>query len=250
MKFAPNEKRPWLIASLCGLVGAALVLTLFRVPRSPRPKDIGAKIPKSDGTESIGLARIDDRDASSRLRDEALLRDPTPLFLPTSWNVGENALPANARQEPGSAFRDYAPKLTFPIADLRLGLPAPIAVPQQVPDVFDTDTPKRPYLGFGQTDRAVDALPKRTAYIEVAAIANGGLALAEPIEASTPPPENNWQPLEFLVAIDRAGLVRPATLVTSSQVSSVDAYFRDFLTDGLHIGERLAPGFYRVSIGP
>ena len=86
--------------------------------------------------------------------------------------------------------------------------------------------------------------------MEVAAVADGGLVLAEPVVANAPPSESSWQPLEFLVAIDRAGLVRPAMLVTSSQVSSVDAYFRDFLTEGLHIGERLAPGFYRVSIGP
>lgn len=247
---SPTEKRLWLIATLCGIVGAGLVLALFRAPRLPRPKEVAAQAPKTDGSESVGLARINDRDASSRLRDEALLHDPTPLFLPTRWNVGENALPANARQEPGSAFQNYAPKLTFPVADLRLGLPAPIAVPKRVPDVFETDTPKRPYLGLGQTDATVAALSKRTAYVEVAAVADGGLALAEPILTSASPPEGSWQPLEFLVAIDREGLVRPATLVTSSQVSSVDAYFRDFLTEGLHIGERLAPGFYRVSIGP
>jgi hypothetical protein len=250
MKFARAEKRLWVFASVCGILGTGLVVALFRVPRSPLPKEIATPTPKNAGSETVGLARIDDRDASSRLRDEALLRDPTPLFLPTRWNVGENALPANARQEPGAAFSDYAPKLTFPVADLQLGLPTAIGVPKRVPDVFDTDKPKRPYQGFGQTDRSVEALPGRTAFVAVAAVADGGLVLAEPVIGNAPPSESSWQPLEFLIAIDRAGLVRPAMLVTSSQVSSVDAYFRDFLTDGLHIGERLAPGFYRVSIGP
>lgn len=254
MKSAPVERRLWLVASLSGIAVAVLVAVLFRVPGSPGSKETTVaakpKTPKTDQHEPVGLARINDRDASSRLRDEALLRDPTPLFLPTRWNVGENALPSNVRQELGGAFRDYAPKLSYPLANLQLGLAPPIAVPERVPDVFDTEKPQRPLLGFGQTDAAVAQLPARAAYIEVAAVADGRRVLAEPVVGGSLPSESSWQPLEFLVAVDRTGLLRPAMLVTSSQVSAVDTYFRDFLGSGLHVGERLAPGFYRVSIGP
>ena len=72
MKFSPGEKRLWLIASVCGLVGAVLVLALFRVPRASRSKEVAAQAPNANGSQPVGLARLDDRDASSRLRDEAL----------------------------------------------------------------------------------------------------------------------------------------------------------------------------------
>ena len=66
------------------------------------------------------------------------------------------------------------------------------------------------------------------------------------------PPANNrdWQPVEFLFAINAAGSVGRPMVTTSSQVPEVDAYFRDYLAKSFHLGERLAPGFYRVVVGP
>jgi len=80
MKFTPSEKRLWLIASLCGLVGMVLILALFRIPGSSRPKDVAPVTPKVAGSETVGLARLDDRDANSRLRDEALLHSDSAVF--------------------------------------------------------------------------------------------------------------------------------------------------------------------------
>jgi hypothetical protein len=36
----------------------------------------------------------------------------------------------------------------------------------------------------------------------------------------------------------------------SSDIEEVDAFFRDYLVKTLHLGERLAPGMYRVVVGP
>lgn len=248
MKPVGSDKRVWLIATLSGAAGVALIALLFRTQAVPR--NVAQASPKSPANSAVALARVNDGGASSRLRDEAMLRDPTPLFLPTRWNAGENALPADARREPGSSFRDYPAKLNFPPSGLQLDLPSPIGVPARPADAFSTDKPKRPLLGIGRSDPPVLAVSPRTAYVEVAAVSDGRRVIAEPIMGGQLASENSWQPLEFLVAIDRAGLVKPAVLLTSSQVATIDAYFREFLSNGLQIGERLAPGFYRVSIGP
>jgi hypothetical protein len=39
-------------------------------------------------------------------------------------------------------------------------------------------------------------------------------------------------------------------LTAHSNVAEVDAYFGRFLAEKLMIGQRLAPGFYRVVVGP
>ena len=56
--------------------------------------------------------------------------------------------------------------------------------------------------------------------------------------------------MEFLVAVDAMGLVGPPTLTESSRVAAVDGYFQNYLVKTLHAGQRLAPGFYRICIGP
>jgi hypothetical protein len=56
--------------------------------------------------------------------------------------------------------------------------------------------------------------------------------------------------MEFLAAVDPAGLAAPLTLTTRSGVEDVDTYFQNFLAHTLRVGERLAPGFYRISVGP
>ena len=56
--------------------------------------------------------------------NDAALTDPTPLFLPTKWNAGQNALPANTQREPGGSFQGYPPKLAFAETELKLDFPA------------------------------------------------------------------------------------------------------------------------------
>ena len=50
-----------------------------------------------------------------------MLRDPTPLFLPTEFNSSRKDY---VPREPGGAFAGFSPKLTFGEAELDLHLPA------------------------------------------------------------------------------------------------------------------------------
>jgi hypothetical protein len=133
---------------------------------------------------------------------------------------------------------------------LKLNLPAPIDVPTRPADAFASEKPTRPFEGLGQKDEPPPILSPRGAFVRVTAAANGQSIIAEPLQDANPPNDAAWQPLEFLVAVDRVGVVRPPVLTESSSVAAVDGYFVEYLVNRLHIGERLSPGFYRISFGP
>jgi hypothetical protein len=241
MKLPQADWSRWLVASVLALVVTVLVLSLFRMPGG----DEGSARPENRGVEPVTLAPGTD----SLLNEEALLRDPTPLFLPTKWNAADNALRPDTRRETSGAFESYPPALKFAGAALALDLPAAVAVPRRPAEAFGTDRSQRLLSGFGQSDWEVAPLAPRAAYVKVTG-ADGQVVFSRPIEDAAPPSEAVWQPLEFLIAVDTTGMVRPPVLIESSRVAGVDGYFEDFLAKGLQIGERLSPGFYRVSIGP
>jgi hypothetical protein len=236
--------RAWLVAGIGGVVAIGALLVLFHGPRGPAAVPAPAK-----EAPAVGVARIDAA-GNSLLREEAMLRDPTPLFLPTRWSAGENALPRDDRREPGSSFADFPAKFAFETADLKWRLPPPVAIPARPAEAFATDRPKRPFIGFGEGDPEVTPLKPRGAFVKIVAENDGRVAFAEALPSAKPPGDAAWEPMEFLVAIDRAGVVSPPVVTESSRVAAVDAYFQNCLTDKLHVGERLRPGFYRVSIGP
>ncbi len=232
--------RIWLAAGAIAIAVLAMATALFRWPEDKTPT-VPPKPPRP-----VTLAR----DTDELLTEEAALRDPTPLFLPTKWNASENALLADVRRDLGSSFRGYEPKWRYTGSELALPLPPAIEVPRQTAEVFAAEKLKRPFLGFGQRDTELKPLAARGAFVEIVAAGSGRTLLAEPLVEAVPPAEAAWQPLEFLVGINPIGVVGSPVLTTSSQVAAVDAYFRQYLLKTLHLGERLPPGFYRVAIGP
>jgi hypothetical protein len=233
--------RVWLIAGLSGSALIVALLALFKVPPDPtHPETPVVKEPRAQ----VELAW------NALLAEEAVLRDPTPLFLPTRWNVVEDALAMNAPRELGGAFQDYPPKWSFAEAGLKLELRPVVQVPQNAAEALASAEVERPFEGFGQFENAVEPLTERGGFIQVASSQDGNVVLKQPLLTSRPPVDVPWQPLEFLVAVDRSGLVGSAVLTESSRVPAVDSYFREFLINSLRIGERLDPGFYRINIGP
>ncbi len=232
----------WALAAAGSVVTVVLFLGLIRTPEV----SLARRPSKPAAAAKVELAWKGD----ALLKEETGLRDPTPLFLPTRWNASEDALALNALGEPGGSFPDYAPLWAFDPAELKLELPAPVEVPLKAADVLAIDKPDRPFGGFGETDSSITPLPSRGGFIEVAAQGSGQVILRQPLPEEKAPVEGTWQPLEFLVTIDSAGIVRPPVLTESSRVAAVDSYFENYLVKTLHIGEQLAPGFYRISIGP
>jgi hypothetical protein len=239
MQTAPEPRQRWIFPALGALVVLAVVALLFRGPGRAR---VGAIPPVPAPARAVKLVSLK--------KNEAALTDPTPLFLPTEWNAGQNALPANTQREPGGSFQGYPAKLAFAETELKLSFPAAVAMPDRPADALASDRSGLTFLGLGQTDRPVIQLIVRNAFIEILEASTGVRLLAHPLPDALPPGGVAWQPMEFLVAVDAMGLVGPPILTESSRVAAVDGYFQNYLVKSLHAGERLAPGFYRICIGP
>jgi len=229
----------WIYATVGAVVVLVLISLLFRAPTA-RVGKLGPLV-TSANPGAVQLVSLK--------RNEAALTDPTPLFLPTEWNAGQNALPANTQREPGGTFQGYPAKLAFAENDLKLNLPSPVAVPARPADALASDGSMRSISELGRADRASPQLVSRNAFVEILKAGNGQPVMAQAIWDGAPPGKA-WQPLEFLVAVDAAGLVGPPVLTESSRVGVVDGFFQNYLVKTLHAGQRLAPGFYRVCIGP
>jgi hypothetical protein len=177
-----------------------------------------------------------------------MLRDPAPLFLPTDFNSSRKDY---VPKEPGGAFGGFQPEYVFDPSQLVLNLPPAATIPNSPAEALAGDPPGAPFIGFDRADFVVEPLSPRTAYVEVVSAGTGRSVFGEALRDAHPPRTSvPWQPMEFIAAVDSAGLVGPVVPTMRSGVDEVDAYFGLYLAETLRIGQRLAPGFYRISIGP
>ena len=247
-----GDRVRWVVAAGSAVVVLGALLALFRFPAiptvtSPRPSSILA-------APQVQIAKSATGDAV--LTEELALRDMRPLFLPTERNVTVR----EPRREPGRTFlADDTLKLSFGDADLDVdaGLP-PVATingkrAQEAAslDAVGRDAGDAALHGFGRAAATVEAVRPRGAAIDVVAVASGHEVLSAQLAVEARPPGNKpWEPLELLAAVDAAGLIAPLVVTSSSRVDEVDAYFRNFLARGYRIGDRLPPGFYRITVSP
>ncbi len=176
-----------------------------------------------------------------------MLLDPTPLFLPTEFNSSRiDYVP----REPGGAFAGFPFKNAFADSELDLHLPPATAVPATPADAVADDPPGAPFIGFGRADPVVEPLSPRGAYVEIMDAGTGRSVLGMTLVDARPPAAAPWRPVEFIAAVDPSGLVGPLVPTSRSGADDVDSYFGRYLADTLRVGQRLAPGFYRIVVGP
>jgi hypothetical protein len=190
------------------------------------------------------------------LQDEAVLRDPRPLFLPTRLNA---SLP-EPRREAGQVLFELDRLADEPAeADAAIvrDLP-PVAVlngrSASAAGAVDTLVATQGEVGvagLGRGGRVVDPLPVRGGFLQVVSTATGSTVLSESLASSLAPAGGKvWEPLELLAIVDAGGLAVPLAILNSSTVDEVDAHFRRILAEVFRIGERLPPGFFRLVVGP
>jgi hypothetical protein len=246
-----EARNRWTIAAVggCGLLLVLLVLLRLSAPTVPL-----AGPRSSHPKATVQMARPDDADLL--LKAETELRDLRPLFLPTDRNA---ALP-EPRIEPGRTFHDNEmPKLTFTEAEAQVSRNLPPVVmlngqPVAKATPADALSPNKSELalqGFGRADPRVAVFSPRGGYVEVTALETGSRVLGETLPVTARPPvDKAWAPVEYIAAVDAAGLVSPLVVTVGSRVDEVDAHFRDYLAQTFRIGERLSSGFYRISVAP
>lgn len=243
-----GEKRRWMLSAALAAVVVAGVVLLFRVPGNHiRPAPAKGAVP-------VQVARPGRADPL--LREETELRDLTPLFLPTE----RNASLAPPRREPGRTFLDdESPKYRFTEAELHLakGLPPasmvngkPAAAAEPV-DTFSPQVSGSSLAGFGRRPWTMAAFSSRGGFVEVVAAGSGRPVLSDALPPrGRPPGDKAWGPVEFLAVVDAAGLASPLIVTEGSRVEEVDAFLGNYLTRTYRVGDRLAPGFYRITVAP
>ncbi len=250
---AAESKRTWILAVLAASVTVAGVMALFREPSPPAPPPARVK-----PTVELPVP------GNLLTSDWAAFKDPIPLFLPTKWN---SSPPERDRREPEGDFNGYGPIYTFSVNDLQLNLPASIAVPARPADALVENAPGNPFLGFGRADVAVSPLTARWAFVEIVAAASGRTVFTRELAdeaavkgAASPLREGTWQPLEFMAAVDAAGLVGQLTPVVRPEAAADDPFLQlpgkslaileNYLAQKLRIGDRLPPVFIALSSVP
>lgn len=241
-------KQRWSAATVAASVLAIAVVSIFRAP------PVVQRLPEAPAG---GVALTTVARDKSVLSDETLLRDLAPLFLPTERNASLRRLPV---REPGGAFLDdERPKLGVSDAGWRFDRDLPPVVTlngrplagASALDDLPTGLPEAAAMGMGRRPRPVPFLAPRGGVVEIVALRDGERQLSEPLAPEARPPTDKlWQPLEFLASVGPAGLVAPLTLTARSGVEEVDVFYRNYLARTFRVGERLAPGFYRITVAP
>ena len=249
---AVEARGRWVVAAVGAIAIVTILLLLFRVPA---PVTALSRPPVSSTPKAqMQIARTDETDVL--LRTEAELRDLRPLFLPTE----RNAALSEPRLEPGRTFlRAEILKPTFSDADAQISKALPAIVQlggkpmldATVADVFCPQEQRLTMEGFGRGAATVTPLEPRGGYVEVSAMKDGRRVLGMKIPISGKPAvDKAWAPLELIGVVDAAGLVSPLVVTDGSRVDEVDAHFRTYLAQTFRIGERLPPGFYRITVAP
>ncbi|MBI3884244.1 MAG: hypothetical protein HY302_00710 [Opitutae bacterium] len=182
------------------------------------------------------------------LQERAKYFDPTPLFFPTEFNFGQNQAPEIARRQPGQVFASYGAKLRFTDSSMPAYGQETAATSERLGDVLAQGN-EAPFAGIGARDDPRAPLAGRAAFMEVNALADGKTIVAQALH-QLKLPRTDFAPLEFLVVVGSAGVIGEPVLLAGSGWEEVDAFFRDYLVQSFHLGERVGPGRYRVVVGP
>lgn len=223
----------WTVSFVAAIAVVSAVLGLFRLPAISAPQAPAIPAPQLILQWSAGK--------DGAVDEKNLLTDPTPLFLPTKWNATQRiSVNIDAPRKLG----DYPPSFSARSPDQIL--PPPV----EIPAPLDSGSPMAPLHGFGRHDVEVAPLPARGAFLEIVAEGTGRKVLNRALPDAAPPAENGWQSMEFLVGVDDAGLIATLEPTKLSGSVEVDRYFQRYLAQTLRAGQRLAPGFYRITVGP
>jgi hypothetical protein len=182
------------------------------------------------------------------LQERAEFFDPSPLFLPTARNAGHEALPLRLVVQPGQVFLNFSAKLRVVEANLPSYGSDAVTAPEGLADVMARAS-EAPFAGLGETASPRRRVEPRAAFLEVKSI-QGSALIQTALHDDVAIPRSDFAPLEFLATVSASGLVVQPLLVVGSGVDEVDSFFRDYLGKGFRLGDKLAPGVYRIVIGP
>lgn len=249
-----------MLVALVALVAGALAIV--QIVRLPEPDaSVAAKNPGA-----LTLAQLNASRRNRILNDEAMLLDPTPLFLPTQYNFSQTEVAKIAHRDAGEVFKLYPAQTTFAENTFEISFPDPVQPPARPVEALAYGNTLTPFVMLGRGDRKETPLRARMAVVEVVDAKSGrtlfALPLAQPSGGETRPggaaippavtAGDLWSPLEYLVAVGVDGAIGEPTLVRGSEPQAVTRFFEEYLMKNVHIDahRQLASGFYLLRVGP
>lgn len=234
----------FLLALLAGLLAHFAGFMLFRVRTEPAevlnfPKPFVQYLGKTGASNDPVL------------REQALLFDTEPLFLPTPWNFAAQ----EGRRAPVGLrplFDAFAVDVAVSESDFHLRPPVPAS---DLNTLALLRVQRGNSMGtFGQAPALTAALPARGARLSVTRLdarAPGVSVLEEDLPTSAAPPAGDalWGPTTFLLLFSAGGPVGAPILTNSSGNDTVDQYWHDQLDDRFR-HHPLPPGTYQIVVGP
>ncbi len=181
------------------------------------------------------------------LRERAEFFDPAPLFIPTSRNYGQGQLPVRLVKQPGQVFTSFGSKLIFADGGLSNYGTENLATTESVIDILGR-TNGAPFAGMGEAGIVRELVYERMAFMQIKRLGDGELRNITLSDVLLP--RADFAPLEFIVAVGPAGITGGPLLSLGSGRDEIDIFFRDYLAKTYRIGSVLAPGRYRITIGP
>jgi hypothetical protein len=263
-----ENKKLGAFALLAALVLGAAVFALSRAARIGGPARAAGGLEgggaglaggASAAPASLGISRIDGgRARGTALEEQAVLFDPTPLFLPTARNASQTDIGLVVRREPGEVFRPFPSRLVYSDSVFAVAFPDPMVPPSAPVAALEIGRTANPYVPLGRFERELPPLAGRLAFVEVLKAASGEKVLAVPFDAEGPGVgadfgalrSESWRPMELLASLDNAGFTGAPLIVQGSGSDRVDKIVRELLIRELHLGQRLQAGFYVFRVGP
>ena len=231
------KKRVWVsLAFAVGSIGSwwlwtsSAVLVMPAKPTANRPSVVLATNMKGSG--------------DSALREQAEYLDPTPFFFPTKWNFA----PENIIRQPGQIFDWIEPKLVFSEQNIKSYSAEPVIGAANLAEIVKSGN-EAPFAGMGEREVSPVVLGERGGFLEISSLREGKTVIAQKLE-KIPGVDSDFSPLEFLVSVGPIGLTTDPILMSGAGREEIEVFLRTYLAKSFRVGERLAPGRYRVLIGP
>lgn len=193
---------------------------------------------------SVVLAAALKGPGDSALREQAEYMDPTPLFFPTKWNF----VPENIIRQPGQIFGWIEPKLVFLEPNIKSNSAESPTSAANLAEIVKSGN-EAPFAGIGERNIVPVVLDERGGFLEISRLRDGKTIIAQKLE-NIPGLDANFSPFEFLISVGPSGLNADPIVMNGSGREEMEVFLRTFLAKSFRVGERLAPGTYRILIGP
>ncbi len=238
---AATQRFPWVGVSAVVALALIGVVAGLRLPESV---DVSAE---KQALPSLILTRTGPEASAELLAEQLAAYDPTPMFIPSVMNSSTPAIPPAARPGAGGPFAALPPDL---IKTGVLRFPSLVSIPANPVGGLRLTERSDAALVMGRMDTVGEGLSLRSGRIEAVALNRAQVSLTLDLPAGLKVPGGDWQPLELVGAVTRAGLVGELVVTVSSGSEEIDDFFRFHLKKNVRIDARLRPGFYAFRVGP